>query len=472
MAGYTNNLNLYFKDPVADGAEKFNIATMMNENWEKLDGMFDLEVSGTGTIPGYLDVLSTSYDWRLAYGNGVWVGVSPSSDAAIWSDDGGQTWNETTMPKSAPWQDVIYGGGKFVACNTGGETVRVAFSEDGKNWEGCYGTGSTLVAGSAVCYADGRYVVMGTNGGVIYTEDLKGDWTFQGTVFPTYENKRMAYGKGMLVGVSESGDKAVYSRNGGLSWSDTNTWITGSGLVDVAFGNGIFVCVASGASKFARSDDGMSWLTGDMPATANNGWSFVTYGMGRFLAGNYVDQVLAISKDGTTWETIQSPVSGAWKNCAYGEGRFLLCQTDDATTLLAGSVLYDKIIELAKQDILALMGYLGLQNGDEVMEATNGVVTASTIIGDGNAYTEIAIPTGRRAKGLIYFHTAGNGIIFLGQHASSFTIYKNGSTFAISNDSIQPITGTNGKVYIEWAGSASVARFNASGARYVAIAFS
>lgn len=37
MASYTPNLNLLMKDPVADGADTFNIQTMLNENWKKID---------------------------------------------------------------------------------------------------------------------------------------------------------------------------------------------------------------------------------------------------------------------------------------------------------------------------------------------------------------------------------------------------------------------------------------------------
>ena len=37
MAGYTELLNLYFKNPLTDGADNFNIETMLNENWRKID---------------------------------------------------------------------------------------------------------------------------------------------------------------------------------------------------------------------------------------------------------------------------------------------------------------------------------------------------------------------------------------------------------------------------------------------------
>lgn len=37
MASHTKNLELLKKDPVADGADTFNIETMLNENWDKID---------------------------------------------------------------------------------------------------------------------------------------------------------------------------------------------------------------------------------------------------------------------------------------------------------------------------------------------------------------------------------------------------------------------------------------------------
>ena len=37
MAGYTDYLNLYYKNPSTDGADTFNIQTMMNDNWDKID---------------------------------------------------------------------------------------------------------------------------------------------------------------------------------------------------------------------------------------------------------------------------------------------------------------------------------------------------------------------------------------------------------------------------------------------------
>lgn len=51
MAGYTDYLNLYFKNPRTDGADTFNIQTMMNDNWNKIDAfasMAGLPPAGNG----------------------------------------------------------------------------------------------------------------------------------------------------------------------------------------------------------------------------------------------------------------------------------------------------------------------------------------------------------------------------------------------------------------------------------------
>ena len=37
MASYTPNLNLLKKSPVTDGDDTFNVDTMLNENWDKID---------------------------------------------------------------------------------------------------------------------------------------------------------------------------------------------------------------------------------------------------------------------------------------------------------------------------------------------------------------------------------------------------------------------------------------------------
>lgn len=41
MGTHTKNLNLYKADPVADANKTFNITTMLNENWDKVDAKLE-----------------------------------------------------------------------------------------------------------------------------------------------------------------------------------------------------------------------------------------------------------------------------------------------------------------------------------------------------------------------------------------------------------------------------------------------
>ncbi len=49
MAEYTSELNLYKVDPATDGDNTFNVETMMNDNWDKIDdkvGSIDTKLQG------------------------------------------------------------------------------------------------------------------------------------------------------------------------------------------------------------------------------------------------------------------------------------------------------------------------------------------------------------------------------------------------------------------------------------------
>ena len=53
MASYTKNLELLKKDPKADAEDTFNITTMLNENWDKVDEAMGqkAELNPGGKVP-------------------------------------------------------------------------------------------------------------------------------------------------------------------------------------------------------------------------------------------------------------------------------------------------------------------------------------------------------------------------------------------------------------------------------------
>ena len=71
--------------------------------------------SGGLSLPGWIQTtMPASAKWRsVTYGGGKFVAVTNGSIAAYSTD--GVTWYQTTMPASAKWRSVTYGCGKFIA---------------------------------------------------------------------------------------------------------------------------------------------------------------------------------------------------------------------------------------------------------------------------------------------------------------------------------------------------------------------
>lgn len=60
MAGNTQNLGLYYKEPIKDGNDTFNIQTMLNDNWNKLDAILSV-LSQNKLLADYITERLNSY---------------------------------------------------------------------------------------------------------------------------------------------------------------------------------------------------------------------------------------------------------------------------------------------------------------------------------------------------------------------------------------------------------------------------
>lgn len=84
MSTYTPNLNLLEKNPQTEGSDVFNIQTMLNDNWDKLDSFFALLEASIAPL----------YSTSSAYAVGTWCthdGKLYQCTTAIGS--GGEAWN-------------------------------------------------------------------------------------------------------------------------------------------------------------------------------------------------------------------------------------------------------------------------------------------------------------------------------------------------------------------------------------------
>lgn len=83
MASYTEHLKLLKKDPVQDGSDTFNIQTMLNENWDKID-------KAVGEAESAEDSIKESAEKTAALADGDAFAILDSADGTklkrvLWS---------------------------------------------------------------------------------------------------------------------------------------------------------------------------------------------------------------------------------------------------------------------------------------------------------------------------------------------------------------------------------------------------
>jgi hypothetical protein len=263
--------------------------------------------------------------WRsVAYGGGKFVVIS--NVEATWSEDEGATWTKTGTWGHGNWYSVAYGGGRFVAIGVG--TDRVYWSTGGA-WNREFMSSSA--DRYSVAYGDGRFVTIDFNNKAAWSTDGAASWAEADTlpIDSTSALNRwygVAYGGNRFVAVMWDADIAAYSKDGGATWTSASL-PRRAGWYDVAYGGGKFVAVGSDTNNKAAlsTDGGATWTEVSLSSstTPSRSWSRVAYGGGRFVAisptsWNSTSSKAAWSTDGVTWTEVSLP-SAAWKDVAYSE---------------------------------------------------------------------------------------------------------------------------------------------------------
>ncbi|MDR0689676.1 MAG: glycoside hydrolase, partial [Spirochaetaceae bacterium] len=164
FVGSTGKESIFWSD---DGGETW-IETKVSSGGAstRVEG---IAYDGKGTLVAVLGLTSSgSYPADQYGGNKV-----------LWSDDGGESWNQANLPRNAALQRVAYGNGKFVALPQGGRNY-VYYSADGKNW-----SSSTLpvsnVYWSDMVFGNGMFVAV-----PYYEDDLTYDSVKNFVLFQKY----------------------------------------------------------------------------------------------------------------------------------------------------------------------------------------------------------------------------------------------------------------------------------------------
>ncbi len=270
-------------------------------------------------------------------------GLSRQAQIALAETAGpGHHWS-TLLAPGTRWNDVKWGGGRFVAVGASGS---IASSSDGTHWTHADSPDRTNWQSVAWGGAAGWVALGGDK--IVATSPDGVAWTVQPTLPANPRTGLVAFGNGVFVATSTSG-----------SWvsTDGKTWTTvAAKLYGIAFGNGVFVGVAAGGP--VASTDGRAWPAAASAAIStlynNDG---VAFGNGTFLVSR--GGTLSTSTDGSAWTPVTpSPGDGP---PTFAAGRFYLRSTD-------GSSVDGRTWDAAP----SMRGRIGATNGD----ASVVVVTA------------------------------------------------------------------------------------------------
>ncbi|MDR2619389.1 MAG: hypothetical protein LBC62_11015 [Treponema sp.] len=213
----------------------------------------------------------------VAYGNGMYVGISPnkvyySSDCITWADAGITGINGNFL-------SCFYAQEKFVIVGISS----IFHSMDGTNWS---------VANVYPIWPSDAYYIWGI----------------------TY-----AFDKFVAAG----GGRIAYSSNG-VSWSPGQPQlpfqVSGGGI---AYGNGRLVAV--GGDGMARSTDGINWTVFTPPFNTGYDRNFIVYGNGRFIMSTR-EKTLAYSTDGISWTATTTEFDPV--DLLYADGKFIAIFSD------------------------------------------------------------------------------------------------------------------------------------------------
>ncbi len=250
----------------------------------------------------------------VAYGNGRWVIVG--NDGSILSSVDGAEWTAELNPAApARLDDVVFGGGTFVA--VGRSANMLLTSTDGRQWT----KQTPKFSGCNEVIHDGTRFVSVLSGGFVFVSTNGIDWTFTHSVPLTYDVGGVAFGNGRYV---EAGYKRTGQPPDLFSSPDLSVWTRhdsklDENLMNVGFGLGLFIAVGQGGA-LSTSPDGVEWTARNVP---HGGFIWdVCEGGQRLVAAAQWGRLLT-SQNGTDWVPHETGLTWHLTDVAFGNGTFV-----------------------------------------------------------------------------------------------------------------------------------------------------
>lgn len=252
--------------------------------------------------------------------------VAAGQDGLRISSQDGAVWKEAQLGKEGETYRAITSGNGIIAAvgSYGGDNI-FASTADGVAWD----TGkkeakySKYFRGLGFDPAQKQFIAIGGDPGSVGSSHPFIATSPDGKAWSDYLEipgkniiRRLAFGKGLIVGVGDRGRRAV-SNDGGKTWQDAPDSKAIDTLADVAFGAGRFVGVGLNGLRMT-SEDGVTWSApqrgeegGHLNTVVWTGQQFAGIGAGATF----------FSPDGSAWK--RTPNQNAPLTACFGGGIYV-----------------------------------------------------------------------------------------------------------------------------------------------------
>lgn len=221
--------------------------------------------------------------YRLAYGNGIFVGLINA--AATFTSTDGINWTLHSSTSSSTAGRIDFGNGVFIQSVPNSAVCYT--SPDGIAWTSRAMPANTTWSGLGI--GDNGTAIIFSNSGCARSTDGGATWSAGGTFSGTGNANSAAYGNGVWVAtINALSTQVRVSTDDGVTWGlsnqlqgSTNTWGR------VRFVGGIFYVTDVGGLTCYKSTDGANWTAANPLVNMTNfniDWDFDVYTSYHYVA--------------------------------------------------------------------------------------------------------------------------------------------------------------------------------------------